>query len=446
MYRSSQAETSSHSQLPSSEVAEVTAWVGALAINAAIPQDKGQETQAALWQHIVKAEARVEEAGESVKEAREGVKEAREGVKEAREGVKIAQQRVDRAFEKFERADEVVGALKRELHDAERILADLQDRAIRFDDNNEERRMLAAAEKKVEASRQKLTDAGNDLDEARNNLDEARNDLHEARKALEKREQALEKREQALEKTHEALKERQKVLQMAGTKSTERRENSNAGGAGQQNPSLDKRRQTKNSHNASMGDHCADFNRTDSDLTIASSHTSPNAEKSSSHRGAHISILDTELGIGRCGPVFLAVVDGVQAAVKNTRWATKSNDANVRVMHESSLYERFENLQGIAIPRLLISAHQDGFFVEMVTERALQGWKEEWTEEELQSALEALGAIHGEGYIHGDIRRQNVVFTSEGKALWIDLETCREGSEEERTSERKRVEEGNFDP
>ncbi|KAJ3095820.1 hypothetical protein HDU97_006480 [Phlyctochytrium planicorne] len=106
------------------------------------------------------------------------------------------------------------------------------------------------------------------------------------------------------------------------------------------------------------------------------------------------------------GPLGVAI--GVEAAIKNTRDASY-NCANYGALHESSMYERFKR----AIPRLIQLSRHDGIFVEMATERALQ---EEWTEEELQSSLNALGANHS----------------------W-------EASEEERTIEMERVQIGDFD-
>ncbi|KAJ3292859.1 hypothetical protein HDU76_007118, partial [Blyttiomyces sp. JEL0837] len=147
-------------------------------------------------------------------------------------------------------------------------------------------------------------------------------------------------------------------------------------------------------------------------------------------------ILGRALGYGRCGYVCECLVGGVLSAVKlidpnNERSGKSLYEA---VLRESEAYDNLRELQSLAIPRLILPAFDYLGMVLLATELASEGVCKSWSHEEKQMAEKSLRMIHARGYIHGDIRRENVVFHVEGgvrKALWVDLETCQLGEAEE---------------
>ncbi|KAJ3093447.1 hypothetical protein HDU97_009652 [Phlyctochytrium planicorne] len=155
------------------------------------------------------------------------------------------------------------------------------------------------------------------------------------------------------------------------------------------------------------------------------------------------------LGDGQHGGVFLEVVNGVRVAFKSADSENRPESAEA-IFRESAVYETLKDLQGVAIARLVVPARMPNpFLVEMATEVASEGWKEDLTQDDLDLALVSLSAIHEKGYIHGDIRRQNLVFHRDAtgrRALWIDLESCEPGTAEKMEEEKECVRKNRFDP
>ncbi|KAI9329147.1 hypothetical protein BDR26DRAFT_873002 [Obelidium mucronatum] len=163
------------------------------------------------------------------------------------------------------------------------------------------------------------------------------------------------------------------------------------------------------------------------------------------HRLPLCDILGQTLGYGRCGAAYECEINGVLSAVKlidphNYRTGKSSR---VAVFRESEAYQNLRELQSFAIPRLVLRASGYLGFILLATELGSEGvFHGKMGEEQKALALKSLRMIHARGYIHGDIRKENVVFHVEDgsrKALWIDLESCRLGVPQEFEAEIRSV-------
>ena len=143
-------------------------------------------------------------------------------------------------------------------------------------------------------------------------------------------------------------------------------------------------------------------------------------------------IMGQRLGYGRCGYVHECVIGGVLSALKlvdpnNERDGKQLTEA---IFRESEAYGKLSELQSGAIPLLVLAATDYLGMLLLATELCSEGVCQTFGEGEKRLALDSLRLIHSMGYIHGDIRKENVVFhVKDGvrKAFWIDLETCQLG-------------------
>ncbi|KAI8852747.1 hypothetical protein BC829DRAFT_440600 [Chytridium lagenaria] len=156
-----------------------------------------------------------------------------------------------------------------------------------------------------------------------------------------------------------------------------------------------------------------------------------------------------KLGHGRSGDVYKCVINDTPVAMKVVD-SYKNHEGEKAVLRESEVYSELQDLQDNAIPKVIMSARFWRFFLLLGTRLASEGTKKVLDDDDRRLALKSLSAIHAKGYIHGDIRRQNVCFDVDNfgqrRALWIDLESCRPGSPAEIEEERTQVENDDFDP
>ncbi|TPX56091.1 hypothetical protein PhCBS80983_g04818 [Powellomyces hirtus] len=147
--------------------------------------------------------------------------------------------------------------------------------------------------------------------------------------------------------------------------------------------------------------------------------------------------LDRALGSGRSGTTFFGSIYDLPAAIKMID-PIKKPDTNTALAYETDVYARLSSLQGNVIPKVLGRGVIGGMFEFLATEPISPGVIREWGDEERRLASLALKGLHDAGYVHGDIRTGNVLFDGTGpnrRAVLIDLETAREGSESERLEE-----------
>ncbi|KAJ3145316.1 hypothetical protein HDU89_007173 [Geranomyces variabilis] len=123
--------------------------------------------------------------------------------------------------------------------------------------------------------------------------------------------------------------------------------------------------------------------------------------------------LAVPLGTGRTGTTYLGTVDDLPAAIKILDPVKKGGVALHALERECRVYHDLLDLQGTAVARAIG-----------------------------RGVMEALSGLHAAGYLHGDVRKQNVLFYDDPaaggqrRALLIDLETARRASSDELADER----------
>ncbi|KAI8999154.1 hypothetical protein BC832DRAFT_594845 [Gaertneriomyces semiglobifer] len=135
------------------------------------------------------------------------------------------------------------------------------------------------------------------------------------------------------------------------------------------------------------------------------------------------------LGTGRCGITFAGWLYDTSAAIKLVD-PIKRPEAAKALQHEMEMYEKLSDFQGKVIPKLIGRGVMDGMLEFLAMEPINPGVLKVWGEEERSLARAAVGQLHEAGFVHGDIRVQNVLFEGTGKerrAVLIDLEMVKKG-------------------
>ncbi|RKO91729.1 hypothetical protein BDK51DRAFT_34722 [Blyttiomyces helicus] len=130
------------------------------------------------------------------------------------------------------------------------------------------------------------------------------------------------------------------------------------------------------------------------------------------------------LGAGATRSAFRVTAGGVPAVV-NIVDLFKVEDGGKVVYREIEAYTSLIDLQGVAIPRSLEGGNLSGagiIAVEEITPGKAAGAK--------TCGLPAYrsGLLHAKGYIHGDLRLDNLLFAEDGRerrGVWIDLATAK---------------------
>ncbi|KAJ3176483.1 hypothetical protein HDU87_005177 [Geranomyces variabilis] len=151
--------------------------------------------------------------------------------------------------------------------------------------------------------------------------------------------------------------------------------------------------------------------------------------------------LAVPLGTGRTGSTFLGTVGDLPAAIKIVDPVKKGGVALHALERECRVYHDLLDLQGTAVARVIGRGVMGGMFPFLATEPIVSpGRIAEWGPSEHLLAQEALSGLHAAGYLHGDVRKQNVLFHDDPaggqrRALLIDLETARRASSGELAGE-----------
>jgi tRNA A-37 threonylcarbamoyl transferase component Bud32 len=145
--------------------------------------------------------------------------------------------------------------------------------------------------------------------------------------------------------------------------------------------------------------------------------------------------LGTRFKHGKIG-AYSGWLSGVPVAAKIALSASNSE----ALLHEHHIYQQLEGLQGVSIPKLLLMKH-DGAQAALVT--ALCGEPLESRGQKRRhgrAAMAALAAVHACGILHGDVRTENFVSTSDGHVSVLDFHMSRPGSAEEMQEEKMQLE------
>ncbi|KAJ3161566.1 hypothetical protein HDU88_007299 [Geranomyces variabilis] len=152
--------------------------------------------------------------------------------------------------------------------------------------------------------------------------------------------------------------------------------------------------------------------------------------------------LAVPLGTGRTGTTYLGTVDDLPAAIKLVDPVKKGGVALHALERECRVYHDLLDLQGTVVARVIGRGVMGGMFPFLATEPIVPpGRIAEWGPSEHLLAQEALSGLHAAGHLHGDIRKQNVLFYDDPavggqrRALLIDLETARRASSDELADE-----------
>ncbi|KAJ3179783.1 hypothetical protein HDU87_002351 [Geranomyces variabilis] len=151
--------------------------------------------------------------------------------------------------------------------------------------------------------------------------------------------------------------------------------------------------------------------------------------------------LAVPLGTGRTGSTFLGTVDDLPAAIKIVDPVKKGGVVLHALERECRVYHDLLDLQGTAVARVIGRGVMGGMFPFLATEPIVSpGRIAEWGPSEHLLAQEALSGLHAAGYLHGDVRKENVLFHDDPaggqrRALLIDLETARRASSDELADE-----------
>ncbi|RKO84435.1 hypothetical protein BDK51DRAFT_31673 [Blyttiomyces helicus] len=133
------------------------------------------------------------------------------------------------------------------------------------------------------------------------------------------------------------------------------------------------------------------------------------------------------LGRSSTGGVVLGSVKGTSAAIKLVDLDKLQSDTIAQLL-DGGLIEGYGMVATAPIlPGLVLNGR---LFKDL-------------TWDDLALAKRSLGRMHAMGWIHGDLQVSNVLFSGDGegrRALWIDLEDARVGTEEERDDEMRYME------
>ena len=113
-------------------------------------------------------------------------------------------------------------------------------------------------------------------------------------------------------------------------------------------------------------------------------------------------------GEGRCGQVFEGIFRGERAAVKEADlW--QQPEMEVVMLTEARVYVELGKLQGHGIPKLLGVGYWGGLFELMLQFAGSPIEKDNLDDVQREMIVGVLASIHGEGYLHGDIRLGNIL-------------------------------------
>jgi tRNA A-37 threonylcarbamoyl transferase component Bud32 len=116
-----------------------------------------------------------------------------------------------------------------------------------------------------------------------------------------------------------------------------------------------------------------------------------------------------DLGEGRCGNVFEGTFRGEKVVIKLCDlW--QHPELHDEMLREARTYVELGKLQGHGIPKLKGVGYTAGGLFALMTE--FGGWPievENLNDEKRKMILGVLASIHGEGFLHGDLRCENIL-------------------------------------
>ena len=136
------------------------------------------------------------------------------------------------------------------------------------------------------------------------------------------------------------------------------------------------------------------------------------------------------LGRGCTGTVFKAVLRGETVALKTCDlW--QHPDYEKELLNEVEVYHALEDLQGYCIPRLKGAGYTAGGLFAIATDiiGSLED-AESLSDRERLVIQTALSSIHRHGFVHNDIRKDNILIRRNGRqfhAFFIDFAFSKQG-------------------
>jgi serine/threonine protein kinase len=117
------------------------------------------------------------------------------------------------------------------------------------------------------------------------------------------------------------------------------------------------------------------------------------------------------LGDGRSGKVFRAVWQKEEVALKVCD-LSKHPDYEEEMLTEVEVYHALEDLQGHYIPKLKAAGYAYGKMFFLVATEIVGSPVEvnSLNDQERYEIVKALSQIHGHGFLHKDIRAENILF------------------------------------
>jgi serine/threonine protein kinase len=115
------------------------------------------------------------------------------------------------------------------------------------------------------------------------------------------------------------------------------------------------------------------------------------------------------LGDGRCGTVFDGTLRGERVAIKLTDlW--HDPQYHMEMLSEARVYLKLGKLQGHGIPKLKGVGYTAGGLFALMTEFVGEPIDVENLNDEMREMIVGvLASIHGQGFLHGDIKRDNIL-------------------------------------
>jgi serine/threonine protein kinase len=115
------------------------------------------------------------------------------------------------------------------------------------------------------------------------------------------------------------------------------------------------------------------------------------------------------LGEGRCGKVFEGTLRGERVAIKLCDlW--QHPELHDEMLREAGVYVELGKLQGRGIPELKGVGYTAGGLLALMTEFGGSPMEVENLNDQKRRMIKGvLASIHGEGYLHGDLRSDNIL-------------------------------------
>ena len=148
--------------------------------------------------------------------------------------------------------------------------------------------------------------------------------------------------------------------------------------------------------------------------------------------------MHSALGRGRSGTIFKTTLRGEVVALKICNlWQHPQYEREM--INEVAIYRAFEDQQGLWVPRLKGAGYTAGGLFVVATEIAC--WPLEEVEilsyPERRAIQRALTFIHGYGFVHNGISKNNILINSSGSVFFIDFTFAALGSLKEFRRESK---------